>query len=117
LRASPPSYRDWIADLVGRRNAQRDKLVGIERARLQALPPRRTTDHDEASVVVTASSGFALRKVFYTVPSRLIGYRLKRPPQMLMSGHVIRAIQFNIKKSRRRDDLRREVPLEKVSYR
>jgi hypothetical protein len=71
------AYRDWIADLVGRRNARRDKLVGIERARLQALPPRRTTDHDEASVVVTSSSGFALRKVFYTVPSRLIGYRLK----------------------------------------
>ena len=30
------AYRDWIADLVGRRNARRDKLVGIERARLQA---------------------------------------------------------------------------------
>ena len=27
--------------------------------------------------MVTSSSGFALRKVFYTVPSRLIGYRLK----------------------------------------
>lgn len=28
-------------------------------------------------MVVTSSSGFALRRVFYTVPSRLIGYRLK----------------------------------------
>jgi hypothetical protein len=27
--------------------------------------------------MVTSSSGFVLRKVFYTVPSRLIGYRLK----------------------------------------
>jgi hypothetical protein len=71
------AYRDWIADLIGRRNARRDKLVELERARLQALPPRRTTDHDEASVMVTSSSGFVLRKVFYTVPSRLIGYRLK----------------------------------------
>ena len=71
------AYRDWIADLVGRRNARRDKLVAIERAQLQALPPRRTTDHDEATVVVTSSSGFVLRRVFYTVPSRLIGYRLK----------------------------------------
>jgi hypothetical protein len=71
------AYRDWIAELVGRRNARRDKLAGIERARLQDLPPRRTTDHDEATVVVTSSSGFVLRKVFYTVPSRLIGYRLK----------------------------------------
>jgi hypothetical protein len=71
------AYRDWLADLLGRRNARRDKLVGIERARLRPLPPRRTTDHDEATVLVTSSSGFTLRRVFYTVPSRLIGYRLK----------------------------------------
>jgi hypothetical protein len=70
------AYRDWIADLIGRRNARREKLVGIERATLGTLPARRTTDHDEASVRVTSSSGFILRKVFYTVPSRLIGYRL-----------------------------------------
>lgn len=70
------AYRDWIAELVGRRNARRDKLVGLERAQLRPLPPRRTTDHDEAQVVVTSSSGFVLKKVFYTVPSRLIGYRL-----------------------------------------
>src|SRR6202522_875222 len=70
------AYRDWIADLVGRRNARREKLVSLERAELSALPPRRTTDHDEAKVRVTSSSGFILRKVFYTVPSRLIGYWL-----------------------------------------
>ena len=28
-------------------------------------------------MIVTSSSGFVLRKVFYTVPSRLIGYRLR----------------------------------------
>ena len=70
------AYRDWIADLIGRRNARRDKLVALERGELGTLPPRRTTDHDEASVRVTSSSGFILRHVFYTVPSRLIGYRL-----------------------------------------
>ena len=69
-------YRDWIADLIGRRNARREKLVALERAALGRLPPRRTSDHDEVSVRVTSSSGFILRKVFYTVPSRLIGYRL-----------------------------------------
>jgi len=71
------AYRDWLADLLARRNARRDKLVGLERAALRSLPPRRTTDYDEALVTVTRSSGFVLRKVFYTVPSRLIGYRLK----------------------------------------
>jgi hypothetical protein len=44
---------------------------------LRPLPPDRTTDYDEASVFVTSSSGFVLRKVFYTVPSRLIGFRLR----------------------------------------
>src|SRR3546814_7324019 len=28
-------------------------------------------------ILVTASGGFTLRKVFYTVPSRLIGHRLR----------------------------------------
>jgi len=28
-------------------------------------------------VFVTSSSGFVLRKVFYTVPSRLIGFRMR----------------------------------------
>ena len=32
--------------------------------------------YEETSVQVTSSSGFILRRVFYTVPSRLIGHRL-----------------------------------------
>ena len=44
---------------------------------LQKLPERRTTDYEEASVRVTSSGGFTLRQVFYTVPSRLIGHRLR----------------------------------------
>ena len=71
------AYRAWIAELVGRRNARRGKMVQLECATLRPLPPRRTTDYDEATVFVTSSSGFVLRKVFYTVPSRLIGFRLR----------------------------------------
>jgi hypothetical protein len=37
----------------------------------------RTSDYAEVLVRVTSSGGFALRKVFYTVPSRLIGHRLR----------------------------------------
>jgi hypothetical protein len=40
------------------------------------LPPRRTTDYEEVLVSVTSHSGFTLRKVFYMVPSRLIGHKL-----------------------------------------
>ena len=42
---------------------------------LQPLPARRTTDL--TIVTVTSTSGFTLRKVFYSVPSRLIGHRLR----------------------------------------
>ncbi len=71
------AYRAWIAHLIGRRNARRGKMVQLECAALRPLPPARTTDHDEATVFVTSSSGFVLRRVFYTVPSRLIGFRLR----------------------------------------
>ena len=70
------AYRGWIANLIGRRNARRGKMVQLECAALRPLPAGRTTDYDEATVFVTSSSGFVLRKVFYTVPSRLIGFRM-----------------------------------------
>jgi hypothetical protein len=71
------AYRAWIADLIGRRNARRAKMVRLECAALSELPPQRTSDYDEATVFVTSSSGFVLRKVFYSVPSRLISFRLR----------------------------------------
>ena len=71
------SYRGFVDEVIGRANARRRKLVEIERALLQSLPTRRTTDHDEALVTVSRNGGFLLRRVFYTVPSRLIGHRLR----------------------------------------
>ena len=70
-------YRGFVDEVIGRANARRRKLVEIERALLQSLPTRRTTDHDEALVTVSRNGGFLLRRVFYTVPSRLIGHRLR----------------------------------------
>ena len=40
------------------------------------MPERRTADWEEARVVVTSRGGFTLKKVLYTVPSRLIGHWL-----------------------------------------
>ena len=71
------AYRRFLDELVGRRNARLAKRVDLERPALQPLPARRTTDYEEALVTVTSSSGFTLRKVFYSVPSRLIGHRLR----------------------------------------
>jgi len=55
------AYRGWIAELVGGRNARRQKALELERAHLRPLPARRTIDHDEAIVAVTSSGGFVLR--------------------------------------------------------
>jgi transposase InsO family protein len=70
------AWRHFIAQVVARHNARhRDKLE-LERPYLKPLPNRRSCDYDEARVRVTSSGGFVFRKVFYTVPSRLIGYEL-----------------------------------------
>jgi len=71
------AYRRFIDELVGRRNVRNGKRIDLERPALQPLPTRRTTDYEETIVTVTSSSGFTLRKVFYSVPSRLIGHRLR----------------------------------------
>jgi transposase InsO family protein len=70
------AYRGFIDEVIGRRNARNRKRIEIERTTLKPLPVRRTSDYEEERVVVTSSGGFILRKVFYTVPSRLIGHRL-----------------------------------------
>lgn len=82
LRGSPdfddlPAYRRFVDELVSRRNRRHGPRIDLERAALRALPDRRTHDFEEVIVTVTSSSAFTLRKVFYTVPSRLIGHRLR----------------------------------------
>ena len=71
------AYRRFLDEFAGRRNAHNRKRIDAERAALQPLPARRTTDGEETTVTVTSSGGFILRRVFYTVPSRLIGHRLR----------------------------------------
>jgi hypothetical protein len=70
-------YRGFVDELVGRRNARNRRRIDAERAALQPLPRRRAEDGEEVMVTVTSSGGFMLRRVFYTVPSRLIGHRLR----------------------------------------
>ena len=72
-----PDYRRFIDEIVSRKNAHRAKRIEAERPALQPLPGQRTCDHEETLVTVTSSGGFTLKKVFYTVPSRLIGHRLR----------------------------------------
>ena len=71
------AYRGFIDEIVSRRNSRNAKRIDMERAELKDLPERRSADYEEVGVGVTSSGGFTLRKVFYTVPSRLIGHRLR----------------------------------------
>jgi hypothetical protein len=71
------SYRGFIDEILARKNLRNARRIDAERAHLQPLPVSRTTDYEEVLAFVTSSSGFTLRKVFYTVPSRLIGHRLR----------------------------------------
>jgi len=70
------AWRRFVDELVGRRNARNAARIYLERAELKELPVRKTSDYEEVRVTVTSSSAFTLRKVFYSVPSRLIGHKL-----------------------------------------
>jgi transposase InsO family protein len=71
------TYRQFIDEILSRKNARNERRITAEQALLQALPAQRTCDYEDTTAVVTSSGGFTLRKVFYTVPSRLIGHRLR----------------------------------------
>ena len=71
------AWRGFVDEIVGRGNARNAKRIDQERLALKPLPLRKTSDYEEVHVHVTSSSAFILRKVFYSVPSRLIGQRLR----------------------------------------
>jgi hypothetical protein len=103
--ANLAAYRRFVDEVVGRRNARVAPRIELERAVLQDLPPRRTADHEEAIVTVTSSSGFVLRKVFYSVPSRLIGHRLRvRLHDDRLEVYLGGSHQFTLPRGRRRPD-------------
>jgi hypothetical protein len=58
-------YQGFADDLIGDRNAARDRAFAADRAALLPLPLRRTIDFSEATVIVTSSSMFCLRKILH----------------------------------------------------
>ena len=75
--ASLAEYRRWLDALVVRFNRRCGEALRIEREQLQGLPRRRTTDYSEQVVAVSTSSTIEVKRVLYSVPSRLIGERLR----------------------------------------
>ena len=70
-------YRAFLAEVVSRRNARNRERIDAERRVLRPLFRRRSDGFEETLVRVTRTGGFVLRRVFYTVPSRLVGHRLR----------------------------------------
>jgi hypothetical protein len=64
-------YQAFIDGVVQQHNQRNAKAVVEERVALQALPAHRAADYTEVSVVVSHSSTIDVRRVTYTVPSRL----------------------------------------------
>ena len=71
------AYRGFALELTERSNRRIVKLVVEERAFLNPLPERKTCDYTEERIRVTSSSTISIKKVTYSVPSRLIGMILK----------------------------------------
>ncbi len=69
-------YEVFINAIVAKINRQCKTRFNEEKTSLQALPNRRTNDFSELPVKVTSSSTINIKRVTYTVPSRLIGSTL-----------------------------------------
>lgn len=74
--ANVGAYQNFIDDVVMQHNRRNAKAVTEERGALQPLPLHRAADYTEMSVSVSRSSTIEVRRVTYTVPSRLQGETL-----------------------------------------
>ena len=70
-------YQTWIDSVVGQHNRRNAKAFTIDREALQALPNYTTADYIEVLCKVTTSSTIEIKRVLYTVPSRLQGETLR----------------------------------------
>ena len=74
---SVEEYQSLIDAVVQKHNNRHAAQLYIERPHLKPLPSRRAIDFTETVSRVTTSSTISVKKVLYSVPSRLIGYQLK----------------------------------------
>jgi hypothetical protein len=70
-------YQCLVADVVTRLNRRVQAKAAEERASLRPLPPRRTSEYEELEVRVTKFGTASVKRILYSVPSRLIGHPLK----------------------------------------
>ncbi len=74
---SVEAYEEFLAEIVRDINSRKQDKINEERQYLQPLPLKRSADYTEMVVPVSTSSTIQLKRVLYTVPSRLIGERVR----------------------------------------
>lgn len=75
--SSVADYQAYIDKVVAKLNERCASQYRQEREYLQPLPRYRVPDYEVLSVPVSARSTITVRRILYTVPSRLIGRRLE----------------------------------------
>jgi len=70
------AYETFAADIVARRNRRISDKYLLEQRQLQALPRVMSVNYTEHYLSVSRTSTIVLKRVTYSVPSRLIGSRL-----------------------------------------
>lgn len=71
------AYEAFVAETVRRLNARCARAWEAERVCLRSLPARRTTDFEELDARVSKYGVIRVHGAMYSVPSRLVGHRLK----------------------------------------
>ncbi len=71
------AYEAFVAETVRHLNARCARAWDVERACLRPLPAQRTVDFEEHDARVSKYGVIRVRGVMYSVPSRLVGHRLK----------------------------------------
>ncbi len=71
------AYQGWLEGRVEKLNRRNRAKIEEERRHLQPLPVQKAADYTELWVRVTSSSTISVRLMVYSVPSRLIGERLR----------------------------------------
>ena len=71
------AYQNFIEEVVQQHNRRNAKSIEIERQQLQPLPNHKATDFDEIAVKVASTGTIQVKRVTYTLPSRLIGEKLR----------------------------------------
>ena len=74
---SVQDYQTFIETAVGKLNARRTEKFTEEQLHLQPLPKYRVADYEVLTARVSSRSTIDVRRILYTVPSRLIGRQLE----------------------------------------